>query len=66
VELSQAIQTGGIAAVLAFVLIRLEGRMAENTRAINELTLKIGLMLDRTVRATERVAAVLEKPPPAP
>ena len=40
--------------------------MAENTRAINELTLKIGLMLDRTVRATERVAAVLEKPPPAP
>ena len=48
------IELGGTAAVLWYVLIRLEARMSENTKAITELTLRITLVLDRTAREIDR------------
>ena len=48
------IELGGTAAVLWYVLIRLESRMSENTKAITELTLRITLVLDRAAREIDR------------
>lgn len=54
-DLQQAIQTFGIAAVLAFVLIRLEARLVENTQAIDKLTLQLALLVDRATRVVGEV-----------
>lgn len=62
--LQQLIQTGAIGAVLAFVLIRLESKLGDNTKAINDLTLKIGLLLDRNQRTLESVANKIDQSHP--
>lgn len=64
VDWPTVLQTGGVGATLAFVLVRLEKALLHNTRAIDRLTLRIAVLLDRNTRVSEKIVTALEKGPP--
>jgi hypothetical protein len=54
------IELGGPAAVMWYVLVRLEARLREVTDSIDRLTLQLALLLDRSNRSVDQLGHVTD------